>query len=218
MLLGLLIRDIVLIERLDLRLKAGLCVLTGETGAGKSILLDSLSLALGARADAGLVRHGAAQGSVAASFEIDSDHPATAILAEQGIEAPADEPLVLRRVLSADGKSRAFVNDQPASVGLLRRLGQTLVELHGQGAEQSLLDGAMHRQLLDAYGQLGERVAAVRLRHGEMRAAATKFEAAETALAAARRDEDYLRYVLTELTGSIRARARRRNWPATARC
>ncbi|MCW5732086.1 MAG: DNA repair protein RecN [Alphaproteobacteria bacterium] len=199
MLLGLSIRDIVLIERLELRFRGGLCVLTGETGAGKSILLDALSLALGGRGDAQLVRHGAAQGAVAATFETGRDHPAREILVEQGLDWPADEPLVLRRVLQADGRSRAFVNDQPASVALLRRLGQTLVELHGQGAEQGLLDPAQHRVLLDAFGGLGDDLAELRRRHEARRAAREAVMDAERALAEARRDEDYLRFVLAEL-------------------
>src|SRR5512146_2026202 len=126
MLIGLWIRDVVLIEALDLSIGPGLTVLTGETGAGKSILLDALGLALGARADAGLVRKGAAQASATATFEPDADHPAPAQLAERGIAI--DGPLILRRVLGNDGRSRAFVNDQPVSVGLLRELGETLVE------------------------------------------------------------------------------------------
>ena len=131
MLTALSIRDVVLIDRLDLSFEKGLCVLTGETGAGKSILLDSLGLALGARAESGLVRHGAERAVVTAMFEIGPDHPAPALLAEQGLDDPGGE-LVLRRMLGADGRSRAFVNDQPASVGLLRQIGETLVEIQGQ--------------------------------------------------------------------------------------
>jgi len=128
MLASLAIRDVVLIDRLDLGFAPGLTVLTGETGAGKSILLDALGLALGQRGDAGLVRHGAAQASVTAVFEVPEDHEARRIAAEQGI-ADDGGALILKRTLSADGRSRAFVNDEPASVGLLRRLGAALVEI-----------------------------------------------------------------------------------------
>ncbi len=128
MLVSLSVRDVVLIDRLDLSFDSGLCVLTGETGAGKSILLDALGLALGNRADSGLLRHGAKQASVAAAFKIETGHPARALLEEQEI-ATEDDLLVLRRLLGADGRSRAFVNDQPVSAGLLRRLGDTLVEI-----------------------------------------------------------------------------------------
>src|SRR5277367_2611316 len=130
MLTALSIRDVVLIDRLDLSFGAGLTVLTGETGAGKSILLDSLGLALGARADAGLVRAGAAQASVTACFAPPVGHPATALLADQGLEA--DDDLVLRRVLTKDGRTRAFINDQPVGVALLRRAASLLVEVQGQ--------------------------------------------------------------------------------------
>ena len=143
MLAALSIRDIVLIDRLELALDKGLCTLTGETGAGKSILLDSLGLAIGARADAGLVRQGAEQGSVTAVFDLAGDHPARALLDENGIEAEGD--LILRRVQTKDGRSRAFVNDQPVSVGLLRQLGDMLVEIHGQHDERGLLDAVMRK-------------------------------------------------------------------------
>src|SRR5690606_36355662 len=137
----------VLIERLDLEFASGLTVLTGETGAGKSILLDALGLALGARAEAGLLRHGAEQASVTAAFELPPEHPSQALLRDQDL-APEEGVLVLRRVLGADGRSRAFVNDQPASVGLLRSLGDLLVEVQGQFEQRGLLDPASHRGLL----------------------------------------------------------------------
>ena len=197
MLIGLAIRDIVLIERLDLVLGPGLCVLTGETGAGKSILLDALGLALGYRADAGLVRHGAAQGSVTASFDLPAAHPAYALLAEQGLAA--EEGLVLRRVLQADGKSRAFVNDQPIGVGLLRRLGDLVVEIHGQNDEQGLLDAATHRAMLDLFGGLDGDLAAVGQTYETMHAASAAAAAAEAESSKARADEDYLRHVSAEL-------------------
>jgi len=155
MLSQLSIRDIVLIERLDIDFSEGLSVLTGETGAGKSILLDALSLALGARGDASLVRHGASQGQVTAVFDVPRNHPARAILADNAIDDDGD--IILRRVQSADGRTRVFVNDQPASVALMREVGRALVEIHGQHDERALVDAAAHRELLDAFGgHLGE--------------------------------------------------------------
>src|SRR5690606_21757611 len=129
MLVRLSIRDIVLIERLDIDFSSGLSVLTGETGAGKSLLLDSLSLSLGARCDTALVRNGASQGQVSAVFDVPGNHPARAILADNAIEDDGD--IILRRVQSADGRTRVFVNDQPSSVGLMRAIGRALVEIHG---------------------------------------------------------------------------------------
>ncbi len=154
MLLSLSIRDVVLIERLDLSFQSGLCVLTGETGAGKSILLDALSLALGERADAGLVRRGAARAVVVAEFDLEENHPAAEILEEQGVDLGDGEPVILRRTLNPDGRSRAFVNDFAVSVSFLRRIGETLVEVHGQFENQRLTQTSIHRQLLDAYGGL----------------------------------------------------------------
>ena len=150
MLSRLSIRDIVLIERLDIDFSPGLSVLTGETGAGKSILLDALSLALGARGDASLVRHGANQGQVTAVFDVPGNHPARAILTENAIDDDGD--IILRRVQTADGRTRVFVNDQPSSVTLMRDIGRALVELHGQHDERALVDPAAHRDLLDAFG------------------------------------------------------------------
>ncbi|MBP7065394.1 DNA repair protein RecN [Ferrovibrio sp.] len=198
MLTHLSIRDIVLIERLDLHMAAGLGVLTGETGAGKSILLDALGLALGRRADAGLVRSGAAQGVVTAAFDVAPKHPAFALLAEQGLEA-AEEGIVLRRVVSGDGKSRAFVNDQAVSIGLLRRLGDTLVEIHGQNDEQGLTDSAVHRALLDDYAGLNRDAAALKGLYRNFRDAETALAEAEAAAEQAQRDEEYLRHVVAEL-------------------
>ncbi|HLI12684.1 MAG TPA: DNA repair protein RecN [Alphaproteobacteria bacterium] len=197
MLLSLSIRDVVLIDRLDLSFHPGLCVLTGETGAGKSILLDALGLALGARADAALVRHGATQASVTAAFEPARDHAAWGLLAEQGIAE--DEPLVLRRVLAADGRSRAFVNEQPVTVGFLRQLGDTLVEIQGQLDQHGLLDPATHRAALDAFGGHAaelERLRKVYTEWREAEAARARFEAE---VEAARRDEETLRHAVDEL-------------------
>src|SRR5437667_9602596 len=154
MLARLSIRDIVLIDRLDLDFASGLAVLTGETGAGKSILLDAFALALGARGDATLVRQGMEQGQVTAMFELPAKHPARALLAESDIAA--DEALILRRVQFADGRTRAFINDQPVSVQALQNLGAALVEIHGQHDARALVDAATHRRLLDAYGGLDD--------------------------------------------------------------
>src|SRR5262245_4458809 len=152
MLARLSIRDIVLIDRLDLDFAPGLSVLTGETGAGKSILLDAFALALGARGDVALVRNGAEQGQVTAAFELPGSHPVRALMAANDI--PAEDELILRRVQLADGRTRAFVNDQPVSAQTLKGLGAALVEIHGQHDERALVDMATHRLLLDAFGGL----------------------------------------------------------------
>ncbi len=152
MLIGLAIRDVVLIEALDLAIGPGLTALTGETGAGKSIILDALGLATGARADAGLVRRGAAQASATAIFSPPADHDVWALLDEKGLSYQRDEDLVLRRQLSADGRSRAFVNDQATGVAALKELGALLLEVHGQHETVGLLDPRTHRALLDAFG------------------------------------------------------------------
>jgi DNA repair protein RecN (Recombination protein N) len=160
MLIGLQIRDVVLIEALDLSIGPGLTALTGETGAGKSIILDALGLATGARGDAGLVRRGAAQAVATAVFAPSPVHPVWEILEEKGLAYAKDEDLVLRRSLSADGRSRAFVNDQATGVGVLKELGEALLEVHGQHETVGLLDARTHRPLLDAYGDLeGQRSA-----------------------------------------------------------
>jgi DNA repair protein RecN (Recombination protein N) len=160
MLTGLTIKDVVLIEALDLEIGPGLTALTGETGAGKSIVLDALGLATGQRADAGLVRRGAAQATAGASFVLPPDHPAWRFLAARGLDADPAEPLILRRQLTADGRSRAFIADQPAGVAVLRELGALLIEVHGQHETVGLLDPRTHRPLLDAFGALGPAVEA----------------------------------------------------------
>ena len=152
MLSRLSIRDVVLIDQLDLEFAPGLTILTGETGAGKSILLDALSLALGARGDGGLVRHGQPQGQVTATFELAQGHAAHALLEGQDIEI-GDE-LILRRVQLADGRTRAYVNDRSVSAQALRGLASALVEIHGQHDERALTDPSTHRALVDAYGGL----------------------------------------------------------------
>src|SRR5436190_6115 len=199
MLLGLTIRDVVLIERLSLAFRPGLCVLTGETGAGKSILMDALGLALGKRAEAGLVRPGAEQAAVAAEFAVGGNHPASAILDKAGIATDLSGVIVLRRILTADGRSRAFVNDEPASVGLLRELGDSLVEIQGQGEQRGLLDPATHRALLDDFADHAAAPAALAQSwHDWRRALATEAEAARR-LAASRAEEDLLRHHKAEL-------------------
>ena len=199
MLLGLTIRDVVLVDRLVLAFRPGLCVLTGETGAGKSILLDALGLALGRRADASLVRPGAEQASVAAEFAVGRNHPALAILREAGLAEDLAGTIILRRTVAADGRSRAFVNDEPASVGLLRELGDNLVELQGQGEQRGLLDPATHRDLLDAVAE--HKVGPERLAEAwrGWRDAKARLAEAERLLAENRAEEDLLRHQAAEL-------------------
>jgi DNA repair protein RecN (Recombination protein N) len=194
---SLAIRDVVLIERLDLAFGPGLTVLTGETGAGKSILLDSLGLALGVRADSGLVRAGQPQASVAAAFSLADDHPARNLLVEQGIEAEDD--LVLRRVVTADGRSRAFANDQPVGLALLRRLGALLVEVQGQHEQVGLADPAAHARLLDAAGTPEKLRIATAETHRAWREAERSLATAREEIAAAQRDEEFLRHAVAEL-------------------
>jgi DNA repair protein RecN (Recombination protein N) len=199
MLTALAIRDVVLIEALDLEFGSGLGTLTGETGAGKSILLDALGLALGARADSGLVRNGAAQAVVTASFELFMDHRAAGLLAENGLDIEPGEPLIIRRIVKADGGSRAFVNDQPASAGLLRELGAMLVEIHGQHDDRGLLNPRGHRALLDAFGRLDARTVGDAWRG--WREAEAALEKARTDLETAARDREWLDHAVAELTG-----------------
>ena len=198
MLRSLAIRDVVLIHRLQLEFTPGLCALTGETGAGKSILLDSLGLALGNRADSGLLRPGAEQAKVAASFDISDSHPVRAVLDEHDVEID-DDQLVMRRVLSKDGRSRAYVNDQPVSVTLLRRLADHLVEIQGQFEQRGLLNQANHRGLLDAYAGLQDRARQVAQRYEAWRQALEAYQSAQAELEQARQDEAYLRHELDEL-------------------
>jgi DNA repair protein RecN (Recombination protein N) len=198
MLNALSIRDVVLIQRLDLSFGAGLTVLTGETGAGKSILLDSLGLALGARSEQGLVRAEAEQASVAAVFGPPPSHPAFALLTEQGIEA--EDEIVLRRIVGRDGRSRAFVNDQPVSAALLRRLGGLLVEVQGQHDQMGLADPTGHSALLDAFG-VPERLRSTAAADWRtLREATTALVTAREAIAAAERDRDWLVHAVDELS------------------
>jgi DNA repair protein RecN (Recombination protein N) len=198
MLSRLSIRDIVLIERLDIDFSAGLSVLTGETGAGKSILLDALSLALGARGDASLVRHGAVQGQVTAVFDVPGNHPAREILVRNAIDDDGD--IILRRVQTADGRARVFVNDQPSSAALMREIGHALVELHGQHDERALVDGAVHRDLLDSFGGHVGEVRVVASAWRDWRDAEAHLGAHRARVEAAAREADYLRAAVAELT------------------
>jgi DNA repair protein RecN (Recombination protein N) len=198
MLTSLSIRDVVLIDRLDLIFDSGLGVVTGETGAGKSILLDALGLALGARADQSLVRDGCDLAIVTAIFDLPANHPARAIMAEQEI---ADEgELILRRQIGRDGRSRAFANDQPISVSLLRSLGDGLVEIHGQHDDRGLLDPSGHRALLDLFGGLDALVSDIRTAYVNRLEARRALAEAQAELARAQADEEYLRHVSAELS------------------
>ncbi len=198
MLVHLSIRDIVLIERLDLALGEGLSVLTGETGAGKSILLDALSLALGGRGDGGLVRHGAKQGEVTAVFDLPAGFGVRTLLNENGFDDDGD--VILRRVQSADGRTRGFINDRPASVALMRQVGQALVEIHGQHDDRALVDPEAHRTLLDQYGGLEREAAAVAGAHAAWRSTEQELRAHRARVEAAAREADYIRAAVEELS------------------
>src|SRR5882724_11872546 len=197
MLSRLSIRDIVLIEKLDIDFLPGLSVLTGETGAGKSILLDALALALGARGDAALVRAGAERGQITAIFEPAPDHAAFKLLEENGIDA--EGAIILRRVQSSDGKTRAFVNDQPCGVSLLKEVGALLVEIHGQHDDRALVGTEEHRRLLDAFGRLEPDAADVAMRYRALQRLEAETAELRAGLDALARDADYLRASLAEL-------------------
>lgn len=199
MLVQLSIRDIVLIERLDLAFESGLSVLTGETGAGKSILLDSLSLALGGRGDGGLVRHGEDKGQITAVFDVPVQHPARLFLRENGIDDDGD--LIFRRIQNADGRTRASVNDQPVSVQLMRQAGQLLVEIHGQHDDRALTDTNTHRSLLDAFAGLTEEVQQVGILYRTWKDAERAFKTHRAKVEAAAREADYIRASVEELEG-----------------
>ena len=202
MLARLSIRDIVLIERLDIEFSRGLAVLTGETGAGKSILLDAFALALGGRGDAGLVRHGVEQGQVTAVFDVPKGHPASAILSDNGLDEASSEgsgEMILRRVQLADGRTRAFINDQAISVQTLKAVGSALVEIHGQHDERALVDASTHRRLLDAFAGLEKDVAALERLWEARRAANTVLDEHREGMERAAREADYLRHASGEL-------------------
>jgi DNA repair protein RecN (Recombination protein N) len=197
MLAALSIRDIVLIDKLDLEFGPGLSVLTGETGAGKSILLDAFSLAIGGRGDASFVRRGQSQGQVTAVFDLAKSHPVFALLAGNGIEA--EDSLILRRVQGADGRSRAFVNDIAVSVQLLRQVGQAMVEIHGQHDDRALIDPAGHRDLVDAVGRLEADAASLAETYAAWQRAEADRARHESEITASRANQDYLAHAVDEL-------------------
>jgi DNA repair protein RecN (Recombination protein N) len=197
MLRGLDISDMLIIDRLELSFQPGLNVLTGETGAGKSILLDSLGFVLGWRGRADLVRQGAAQGEVTAAFDLTPDHPAHAILQDAGL--PDGDELILRRVNSQDGRKTSWVNDRRCSGEVLRQLSETLVELHGQHDDRGLLNPRGHRAILDDFGRLEAEKAATRIVWTQKTQAAKALAAAEAAMDAIRKEEDFLRHAVAEL-------------------
>src|SRR4030081_3141113 len=202
MLARLSIRDIVLIERLDIEFSRGLAVLTRETGAGKSILLDAFALALGGRGDAALVRHGVEQGQVTAVFDVPKGHPASVILSDNGLDHPSSEDsceMILRRVQLADGRTRAFINDQAISVQTLKAVGSALVEIHGQHDERALVDAATHRRLLDAFAGLDKDVTALKQLWEARRAAIGALDEHRASMDRAAREADYLRHAADEL-------------------
>ncbi|WP_336276538.1 DNA repair protein RecN [Bartonella sp. CB178] len=197
MLVQLSIHNIVLIETLDIHFTAGLSVFTGETGAGKSILLDALSLALGGRGDASLVRHGATQGQVTAVFDVPAEHPARKIVRESGFDDTGD--IILRRVQSSDGRSRVFINDHVASVALMRSVGRMLVEIHGQHDDRALVDVAIHRELLDAFGGLEGETENLRRCYRVWREFEELLQRQRIKVEDAVREADYLRACVEEL-------------------
>ena len=198
MLNALSVRNIVLIDQLDLALDGGMTVLTGETGAGKSILLDALTLALGGRGDASLVRSGQESGQVVAVLQLARDHPARAALRDNAI--PDDEDVILRRVQFADGRTRAFINDQPVSAALLQKVGSQIVEIHGQHDDRALVDVATHRAALDAFGELEKQVEKVRDAWQELSDAQDAVVAQKALVAQALAAEDYARHTVDELS------------------
>lgn len=197
MLVNLSIRNIVLIEKLDLTWRAGLCTLTGETGAGKSILLDALALATGARGDAGLVRSGAEQGTVTAAFDISEDKLVTRVLQEHDI--PCEGQIILRRVQSKDGRSRAFINDAPVSVNLLKTVGSALVEIHGQNESQSLTDGPVQLLLIDSYAGHRDKVFQLKEKYSHLKECEEQLDLYKNASDRAAAEEDFLRHAIEEL-------------------
>ncbi|NNL88298.1 MAG: DNA repair protein RecN [Marinicaulis sp.] len=198
MLSALHIQDFVLIDRADLALGTGLTALTGETGAGKSILLDALGLAVGGRAERGAVRSGATQGIVAATFDVGPKHPVWGILSEIGLES-GDEQIILRRVQGKDGRTRAFVNDQPVSVSMLRTVGETLLEIHGQHDGRGFLSATGHRAMLDEFGGLSKLASKVAQEFSKWREFERELETRRRERDSSLREADYLRHVVSTL-------------------
>lgn len=197
MLNALSVRNIVLIDQLDLALDNGMTVLTGETGAGKSILLDALTLALGGRGDASLVRQGQESGQVVAMVQLPPSHPARALLRDNAIAD--DEEVILRRVQFADGRTRAFINDQPVSASLLQKIGTQIIEIHGQHDDRALVDVATHRAALDAFGELAAPAAAVREAWADLVEIQQAVKEQQAKVAEAVAAEDYARHTVEEL-------------------
>jgi DNA repair protein RecN (Recombination protein N) len=197
MLTAISIRDIVLIEKLDISLDRGMTILTGETGAGKSILLDALGLTLGARGDSTLVRSGASKGVVTAAFALPDSHSAMRILEQQGIDTNGE--LVIRRIQNADGPSRASINDQPVSLNLLRQIASTLAEIHGQHDDRALVDVSNHRRLLDAFGGLDGEVQSVGALWSRLSKVKSELEDHRALIAKAEAERDYLEHAIEEL-------------------
>ena len=197
MLRTLSIRNVVLIEHLDLHFEGGLSALTGETGSGKSILLDALGLATGMRADADLVRQGQGQSTVVAEFDTPDNPMVRSLLKDQGVET--DGVIILRRVVKQDGRSRAFINDQPVSIGFLRQIGGYLVEVHGQMEAHGLLDPSTHGGYVDSFGKLGPQLARVSKCYTLWQSAEQELKRAIKSLAAAKQDEEFLRHAVEEL-------------------
>ena len=217
MLVRLAIRNVVLIERLDIDFGPGLCALTGETGAGKSILLDAVGLALGKRAGPGLLRTGADRASVSAEFDLTDRHPAVIWLAERGLDADADGVVMLRRTLAPDGRSRAYVNDHPVTVAALAELGGLLVESYGQHDRLGLMDPTSHRAALDRFGGHVDKVEACTAAYLAWQAAAERLRDAEQTQAADFGARDDLTHALEEIdaliAGDRRGRRARRGTP-----
>ncbi|HET6536377.1 MAG TPA: AAA family ATPase, partial [Sphingomicrobium sp.] len=197
MLRHLAVHNVVLVERLELEFERGLGVLTGETGAGKSILLDALGLALGARGDTGLVRSGQDSATVSAEIHLPAGHPVLTLLGEQGIDHESGEPLVVRRTLRSDGGSRAFVGGSAVPAGLLRDAGALAIEIHGQQDDRGLLNPKGHRALLDAFGKLD--VGPVESAWAEVTRIEGDLSEARAAAAAAERDREWLEHTSAEI-------------------
>lgn len=199
MLSGLSIRNVVLIEALDLDFKTGLTALTGETGAGKSIILDALSMATGARSDKGLVRSGTEKAQCAASFELSDTHPVWTALKAAEFDVDGSEELILRRVINADGRSKAYINDTPVSIRLLSELGELLVEVHGQHDGRGLLDPSQHIDMLDDFGGYAREINDVSKAFAARKTTLDEFEALKAKAEKAENDRDYFSYALEEL-------------------